>query len=160
MTNIRNITLPFSFFLVSTAVLAQSKQDTAIKTDVPHFDLPITRQVNTAIGEGGNTFLFDMAPETTPRVVAAAVKAIPTKMAPGPFKPTWESLQANYKVPKWFIAAKFGLFMQSGAQAGLEVRSIKPRYRKLPVHQPTRRYAVEDESRKSGSVRSKMDGLL
>jgi alpha-L-fucosidase len=35
----------------------------------------------------------------------------------GPFKPTWESLQANYKVPEWFIGAKFGLFLHWGLYA-------------------------------------------
>src|SRR5581483_5697344 len=45
-------------------------------------------------GEGGNSLGFDMAPETSQRVVEDAVKQIPTPMAPGPVMPTWESLQA------------------------------------------------------------------
>ena len=55
-----------------------------------------------------------MAPETSQRVVEDAVKQIPTPMAPGPVKPTWESLQKNYKVPDWFRGAKFGIFMHFG----------------------------------------------
>ena len=65
-------------------------------------------------GEAGNSLGFDMAPETSQRVVEDAVKQIPTPMAPGPVKPTWESLQENYKVPDWFRGAKFGIFMHFG----------------------------------------------
>jgi alpha-L-fucosidase len=57
---------------------------------------------------------FDMAPETNIDVVNAAVKQIPTPMAPGPVQPTWESLKENYTVPAWFIGAKFGIFMHFG----------------------------------------------
>jgi alpha-L-fucosidase len=65
-------------------------------------------------GEGGNSLGFDMAPETSQRVVEDAVKQIPTTMAPGPVKPTWDSLKENYKVPSWFRGAKFGIFMHFG----------------------------------------------
>ena len=65
-------------------------------------------------GEGGNSLGFDMAPETSQRVVETAVKQIPTPMAPGPVKPTWESLRENYRVPSWFRGAKFGIFMHFG----------------------------------------------
>jgi alpha-L-fucosidase len=67
-----------------------------------------------AAGEAGNSFGFDMAPETSRRVVEQAIKQIPTPMAPGPVKPTWESLRENYKVPSWFVGAKFGIFMHFG----------------------------------------------
>jgi alpha-L-fucosidase len=66
------------------------------------------------IGEGGNTMGCDMAPETTLAVVNAAVKQMPVKMAPGPVQPTWASLKQNYRVPDWFIGAKFGIFMHFG----------------------------------------------
>jgi alpha-L-fucosidase len=72
------------------------------------------KPLNKTIGEGGNSAGFDMAPETTLAVVEAAVRQIPTKIPTGPFQPTWQSLQANYKVPDWFIGAKFGLFMHWG----------------------------------------------
>jgi alpha-L-fucosidase len=65
-------------------------------------------------GEGGNSLGFDMAPETSQRVVEDAVKQIPTQMARGPVKPNWESLRTNYKVPDWFRGAKFGIFMHFG----------------------------------------------
>ena len=65
-------------------------------------------------GEGGNSLGFDMAPETSERVVETAVKEISTPMAPGPVKPTWDSLEKNYTVPGWFKGAKFGIFMHFG----------------------------------------------
>lgn len=88
--------------------------DTSKRSDIPQHDPPVTKQLNTAIGEAGNNTGFDMAPETTLKVVTAAVKQIPTKLPAGPFQPTWQSLEANYRVPKWFIGAKFGLFMHWG----------------------------------------------
>lgn len=66
------------------------------------------------IGEGGNTMGFDMAPETNLGVVNGAMKQIPIDMAPGPVEPTWDSLKQNYRVPDWFIGAKFGIFMHFG----------------------------------------------
>jgi alpha-L-fucosidase len=67
------------------------------------------------IAEGGNaTSGYDMAPETKAEVVAAAVAAIPEKIPAGPFKPTWDSIQANYKVPQWYVDAKFGLSFHWG----------------------------------------------
>lgn len=35
----------------------------------------------------------------------------------GPFEPTWESIKANYKVPQWFVDAKFGIMMHWGLYA-------------------------------------------
>lgn len=66
------------------------------------------------LAAGGNGTGYDMAPETRPDVVQAAVAAIPDPMAPGPFRPTWDSLQANYAVPRWFQDAKFGIFLHWG----------------------------------------------
>ena len=65
-------------------------------------------------GEAGNSLGFDMAPETSQRVVEDAVRQIPIAMAPGPLKPTWDSLKENYKVPDWFKGAKFGIFIHFG----------------------------------------------
>jgi alpha-L-fucosidase len=66
------------------------------------------------MAEGGNATNFDMAPETRLAVVEAAVAAIPSAIPPGPVQPTWASLQENYRVPQWFVDAKFGLFMHWG----------------------------------------------
>jgi alpha-L-fucosidase len=69
---------------------------------------------NNPMADGGNSEGYDMAPETTLAVVNAAVAMIPTKLPPGPFQPTWKSLQENYRVPAWFNGAKFGVFMHWG----------------------------------------------
>jgi alpha-L-fucosidase len=37
-------------------------------------------------------------------------------IAPGPFQPTWESLEQNYKLPDWYRDAKFGIWMHWGPQ--------------------------------------------
>lgn len=66
------------------------------------------------IGDGGNMKGYDMAPETNLSVVNGAVRQIPIKMAPGPVKADWDSLRQNYKVPAWFVGAKFGIFMHFG----------------------------------------------
>jgi hypothetical protein len=47
-------------------------------------------QTTNTIADGGNAQGFDMAPEKRLEVVQAAVAAIPTKLPPGPFEPTWE----------------------------------------------------------------------
>ena len=36
--------------------------------------------------------------------------------AEGPFKPTWESLQTQYRAPEWFRDAKFGIWAHWGPQ--------------------------------------------
>ncbi len=48
-------------------------------------------------------------PPTTPSVPQHDI-------APGPFKPTWESLEAGYQVPEWFRDAKFGIWAHWTAQ--------------------------------------------
>lgn len=86
----------------------------AFAQDTPQHDQAYTGQLNKTIGEAGNDTGFDMAPETTPKVVAAAVSTVKTKIPAGPFQPNWESLKANYKVPEWYKGAKFGLCMHWG----------------------------------------------
>jgi alpha-L-fucosidase len=71
-------------------------------------------QTDNPMADGGNANDYDMAPETTLAVVNAANAMIPTPNPPGPFQPTWDSLKENYKVPQWFVDAKFGLFMHWG----------------------------------------------
>ncbi len=54
------------------------------------------------------------APLTTPE---PALKDDPgVHLAEGPFKPTWESLAAQYKCPEWFRDAKFGMWAHWTAQ--------------------------------------------
>jgi alpha-L-fucosidase len=77
--------------------------------------LSVSAQTNSNLmAEGGNSTGYDMAPETTLPVVEAANAMILTPNPLGPFQPSWESLKENYKVPSWFIGAKFGLFMHWG----------------------------------------------
>lgn len=38
---------------------------------------------------------------------------VPIEIPKGPFEPTWESLR-NYKVPEWYLDAKFGIFIHWG----------------------------------------------
>jgi alpha-L-fucosidase len=111
----RSILVLIVFLLRTITILAQTKGDTAGKAQ-PQHDGPVNKTLNMAIGEAGNATDFDMAPETTPTVVDAAVKQIHAKVkpAPGQVKPTWQSIKANYKVPEWFKGAKFGLFMHWG----------------------------------------------
>ncbi|HSC38906.1 MAG TPA: alpha-L-fucosidase, partial [Chitinophagaceae bacterium] len=107
--------IPF-LFILSTSTRAQTKalpKDTA-SPGIPVHDAPVNGPVNALIGEAGNSTGFDMAPETTRKVVEQAVEELPVQMPAGPFEPSWSSLQANYKVPQWFIGAKFGLFMHWG----------------------------------------------
>ena len=75
---------------------------------------PASTPTARLIAEGGNSAGYDMAPETKPEVVMAAVASIPEKIPAGPVKPTWDSLKANYKVPKWYVEAKFGLSVHWG----------------------------------------------
>jgi alpha-L-fucosidase len=46
----------------------------------------------------------------------AARAASFTDIAPGPFKPDWESLKAQYQAPDWFRDAKFGIWAHWSAQ--------------------------------------------
>lgn len=49
----------------------------------------------------------------TPAMIAAALVGLPPIPA-GPYRPTWESIAANYKDPEWFRDAKFGIYMHLG----------------------------------------------
>ena len=49
----------------------------------------------------------------SPELVAAALANLPPTPA-GPFQPTWESIQQNYKDPEWFRDGKFGIMMHWG----------------------------------------------
>jgi lysophospholipase L1-like esterase len=91
-------------------------------------------QAADTMAEGGNsTSGYDMAPQTRPEVVAAAVAALPTKIPSGPFQPTWESLKQNYRVPRWCIEVKFGLFLHWGLYESANLDRI----RKSPTMKPS-----------------------
>jgi alpha-L-fucosidase len=50
------------------------------------------------------------------RAAQASDAALAYSIAPGPFQPTWESLEQNYKLPDWYRNAKFGIWMHWGPQ--------------------------------------------
>jgi alpha-L-fucosidase len=76
-----------------------------------------SQTADNPMADGGNSKDFDMAPETRLEVVEQAVAALPTPLPPGPFQASWDSLKAGYKVPRWFVEAKFGIFMHWGLYA-------------------------------------------
>ena len=47
---------------------------------------------------------------------AAGTNAEHLAIAPGPFQPTWDSLESQYQTPEWFRDAKFGIWAHWGAQ--------------------------------------------
>ena len=49
----------------------------------------------------------------SPELVARALEGI-SAVPPGPFQPTWDSIQQNYTDPEWFRDAKFGIMMHWG----------------------------------------------
>ncbi|MDE3237054.1 MAG: alpha-L-fucosidase [Bacteroidota bacterium] len=100
--------------LLSASVLSQ-QTNTNDNPGKPQYDQPYTKPVNKLIGESGNSGNgFDMAPETTPYIVAQAVHSVKTPLTKGPVEASWASLKANYHVPAWYAGAKFGLCMHWG----------------------------------------------
>jgi alpha-L-fucosidase len=51
--------------------------------------------------------------QTYDQKVATALKSVDAGIAQGPFQPSWESLK-GYKVPAWYLDAKFGIFIHWG----------------------------------------------
>ncbi|MGZ3305502.1 MAG: alpha-L-fucosidase [Asticcacaulis sp.] len=49
-------------------------------------------------------------------LMAGTAKARARKAASGPFQPSWESFEANYKTPQWFADAKLGIWAHWGPQ--------------------------------------------
>ena len=47
-------------------------------------------------------------------LILTAILAGPFSTSGQKFEPTWESIKANYKVPQWFVDAKFGIMMHWG----------------------------------------------
>ncbi len=54
--------------------------------------------------------------EPTEMEALALKLASDPKIAPGPFQPTWESLDQGYACPEWFRDAKFGIWAHWSAQ--------------------------------------------
>jgi alpha-L-fucosidase len=60
---------------------------------------------------------FDMGPPTTTEMAAHAAASVRAPDVPGPFRPDWDSIRAHYRVPRWFLDGKFGLFLHWGVYA-------------------------------------------
>src|SRR5580698_5698376 len=58
----------------------------------------------------GGLLLFAIRP------ASAQTNFPPHVLAPGPFRPTWESLAQGYRCPEWFRDAKFGIWAHWSAQ--------------------------------------------
>jgi alpha-L-fucosidase len=56
------------------------------------------------------------APLWLSRALAADPAAAAYSIAPGPFQPSWQSLEQTYKLPDWYRDAKFGIWMHWGPQ--------------------------------------------
>ncbi len=63
------------------------------------------------------TFPLQMSGQTTPprKTITLPNGALP--IPEGPFEPNWDSIKKNYKTPKWFVDAKFGIMMHWGLYA-------------------------------------------
>ncbi len=102
-----------SSLLAASSTLAPHTAITAFGQTLSPSGVPVS-EAEKDLGEGGNSMGFDMAPETNINVVNAAMEKISAQMPAGPFKPAWDSLKQNYKVPRWFVGAKFGIFSHFG----------------------------------------------
>ncbi|MDP9049416.1 MAG: alpha-L-fucosidase [Acidobacteriota bacterium] len=98
---------------VATASLAGSRQLLAQTPSSQAEDPNVAKQEGIA-GKPGSNAPGDAWPgHDSPELVAAALaNQLPTPA--GPFQPTWESIQQNYKDPEWFRDAKFGIYMHLG----------------------------------------------
>jgi alpha-L-fucosidase len=83
--------------------------------------MKMTRSSKTVIRAATSILLLSIvftsfAQNTPPRKTIS----LPNGAAPipnGPFKPDWESIRQNYKMPQWFVDAKFGIMMHWGLYA-------------------------------------------
>lgn len=60
--------------------------------------------------------MFAIAQGALAQTYQVPVSEADEPMEQGTFKPTWESLENNYKVPDWFKNAKFGIWAHWGPQ--------------------------------------------
>src|ERR1700690_2103991 len=59
------------------------------------------------------SFALALSAETYEQRVQKALQSVNQQIAKGPFQASWDSLQA-YKVPAWYLDAKFGIFIHWG----------------------------------------------
>jgi alpha-L-fucosidase len=76
-------------------------------------DPTVAKQEGVSNGPASNAPDALWSGHDSPELVAAALaNQLPTP--PGPFQPTWDSIQQNYKDPEWFRDGKFGIMMHWG----------------------------------------------
>ena len=75
--------------------------------------MEFTRRQAMGLAAGG--VLAGLASQwTLPGAFGQAAPAY--EIAPGPFKPTWASLEENYRLPDWYRDFKFGIWTHWGPQ--------------------------------------------
>jgi alpha-L-fucosidase len=58
----------------------------------------------------------DLLKQGSALAALSATPALGQTLAPGPFKPDWDSLKSQYHAPDWFRDAKFGIWAHWSAQ--------------------------------------------
>jgi alpha-L-fucosidase len=76
---------------------------------MPRPTLTRRRLLQSALAAAPGAALASRAPNLLAQVPAP-------RIAPGPFKPTWESLTSSYSTPEWVHDAKFGIWNHRAAQ--------------------------------------------
>ena len=100
----------FSFAHSSWRVLVTTSAEVQQRRELPKPDRGLVPESK----------LYDygvMGPPANEAIVAEAENSITQMMPAGPFAPTWESLEKNYRTPAWFSEAKFGIFLHWGLYA-------------------------------------------
>jgi alpha-L-fucosidase len=102
---------------VTAAVLARSlTQNSAslLAQTTPQVEDPTVAKPEGVTGKPTSNAPGDpWSGHDSPELVAAALAGLPAT-PPGPFQPTWDSIQQNYKDPDWFRDGKFGIMMHWG----------------------------------------------
>lgn len=91
--------------LASTIPLAKIDQNT------PNQNAPNTSNASTLLDPNTSYWLSWHSPN--PTLVNNLLQKMDATIQKGPFQPNWDSLK-QYQVPKWYLDAKFGIFIHWG----------------------------------------------
>jgi len=70
------------------------------------------------------------------------LKLVDIPVSPGPFEPTWESIEKNYPgEPAWLRHAKFGIWVHFSPQSAGEGKQVNGKLKMLPGGKLERRHA-------------------
>jgi hypothetical protein len=83
-------------------------EDLTMKTSLSRRKILKTSVLTAGAGLTASSWLSQTLDAGSPSNAAAYA------IAPGPFQPTWGSLEQNYKLPDWYHNAKFGAWMHWG----------------------------------------------